>query len=83
MEVKTIMPESVVVVQRSGGNYVKGVKVTLGFSGILSGGVTQSVFTDSNGEAIISHSNTGKATVYVDGNNKGTMNTPGRKIVFI
>lgn len=73
------MAESVVVVQRTGGTYVKGVWVNLGFFD----GVAKGAYTDSNGEAVISHSNTGKATVYVDGTDKGTMTTPGRKLVFI
>jgi hypothetical protein len=73
------MAESVVVVQRNGGGYVQGARVSLGFSN----GVTDSVYTDSDGEAIISHSTTGRATVYVDGNERGTMNAPGRKLVFV
>lgn len=73
------MAESVVVVQRNGGGYVKGARVSLGFSN----GVTNSVYTDSDGEAVIEYSNTGQATVYVDGSEKGSMNTPGRKLVFI
>lgn len=77
------MAESVIVVQRNGGGYVQGAKVTLGFSGLLSGGVTDTVYTDSNGEAIISHSNTGEATVYVNGSDRGKMKTPGKKLIFI
>ena len=73
------MAESVVVVQRNGGSYVKGAKVALGFSN----GVTSGVYTDSYGEAVIRHSTTGHATVYVNGSNKGSMNAPGRKVVFI
>ena len=73
------MAESVIVVQRTGGGYVKGARVTLGFSN----GVTDSVYTNSDGEAVISHSTTGKATVYVDGSERGSMNAPGRKHVFI
>ena len=73
------MAESVVVVQRNGGGYVKGARVALGFSN----GVTTAVYTDSSGEAVISHSTTGQATVYVDGSDRGKMNTPGRKLVFI
>lgn len=73
------MAESVVVVQRNGGGYVKGSRVVLGFSN----GVTDSVYTDSDGEAVIEHRNTGSATVYVDGSDKGSMNTPGRKLIFI
>ena len=73
------MAESVVVVQRNGGDYVQGAKVVLGFSN----GVTSAVYTDSNGEAVIQHSTTGQATIYVNGSEKGSMNTPGRKLVFI
>jgi hypothetical protein len=73
------MAESVVVVQRNGGGYVKGAKVSLGFSN----GVTDSVYTDADGEAVISHSTTGKATVYVDGRDRGSMTAPGRKHIFI
>ena len=73
------MAESVVVVQRSGGGYVQGARVVLGFSN----GVTNSVYTDSNGEAVIEHSTTGHATVYVNGSDKGSMNAPGRKLIFI
>lgn len=78
-EKETNMPESVVVVQRNGGGYVQGARVVLGFSN----GVTDSVYTDSDGEAVIEHLGSGNATVYVNGQDKGSMNTPGRKLVFI
>jgi len=74
-----IMPESVIVVQRKGGGYVQGARVTLGFSI----GVTDSVYTDSDGEANVQHSATGTATIYVDGRDVGTMNAPDRKIIFV
>ena len=73
------MPESVIVVQRNGGDYASGIRVVLGFSN----GVTDADYTDSNGEAVISHSRSGQATVFVDGRDCGTMNTPGRKHIFI
>lgn len=73
------MAESVVVIQRNGGSYVKGARVVLGFSN----GTTDSVYTDSDGEAVISHSTTGKATIYIDGKDKGSMTAPGKKHVFI
>lgn len=73
------MAESVVVVQRTGGDFVKGIWVNLGFFD----GVAKGAYTDSNGEAVISHSNTGQATVYVDGADKGTMTTPGRKHIYL
>jgi hypothetical protein len=80
------MPDSVIVVQRRGGGYVKGAKVSLGFSFAdhpLSAGVTKSFYTDDEGEATINHSNTGRATVYVNGADMGTINAPDRKVVFI
>lgn len=73
------MAESVVIIQRNGGGYVQGARVVLGFSN----GVTESVYTDRDGEAVIEHSTTGNVTVYVNGQDKGSMNTPGRKLVFI
>ena len=73
------MAESVIVVQRNGGGYVKGARVRLGFTF----GLTDTVYTDSDGEAVVEHSSTGQATVYVNGAKRGTMNTPGRKLVFI
>ena len=80
------MPESVIVVQRSGGHYVKGAKVSLGFlfsDHPLSAGVTESSYTNDKGEATIHHSNRGKATVYVNGRDEGTIHAPDRKIIFI
>ena len=80
------MQHSVIIVQRKGGGYVKGAKVVLGFSFSdhpLSAGNTGSVYTNSDGEATLKHSNTGPATVYVNGCDEGTMNTPGEKIVYI
>jgi hypothetical protein len=61
------------------GGYVQGERVVLGFSN----GVTDSVYSDSDGEAFIRHRTTGNATVYVNGQDKGSINTPGRKLVFI
>lgn len=50
------MPESVVVVQGKGGSYVQGAGVALGFSD----GVTDSVYVDSDREAVIEHRTTGQ-----------------------
>lgn len=80
------MPTSVVIVQRKGGVYVHGARVTLGFSisdHPLSSGNSETVYTDRDGEAVIRHSNTGRATVFVNGNDEGTMVVPGRIHVFI
>lgn len=80
------MPESIIIVQRNGGSYVKGAKVSLGFSFSdhpFSAGNTDSVYTDDYGKATIRHSNTGRATVYVNGKDVGKINAPDRKAVFI
>lgn len=53
--------------------------MVLGFSN----GVTDSVYTDSEGEAVIEHLTTGHATIYVDGQEKGSINAPGQKYVFV
>ena len=73
------MAESVIVVQKNGGGYVESARVTLSFTF----GVTDTVYTDRNGEAVVEHLSTGQATVHVNGEKRGTMNTPGRKLVFI
>jgi uncharacterized protein YfaS (alpha-2-macroglobulin family) len=57
---------SVRVYSKSTGKAVKGAKVSLGKDGFFTGGVTQSQYTDSSGEA---HFNTdsGSGRVFVDG----------------
>jgi hypothetical protein len=71
--------ESVIVVQRNGGGYVKSARVVLGFGN----GNTDSVYTNGDGEAVVEHLTTGRATVYVDGKDMGSMNAPGKKNVFV
>ncbi len=73
------MSESVIIVQRRGGGYVQGARVVLGFSN----GVTDPVYTNSNGEATIQHSATGNATIFVDGKDVGKINAPDRKVIFV
>lgn len=80
------MPYSKIIVQRRGGGYIKGAKVSLGFSFShhpLSAGVTKSYYTNEYGEATIEHSNTGRATIYVNGKDVGDFNAPDREVVFI
>ncbi len=66
------MPVSTIYVNRNG-SPAQSIKVSLSFA---SGGVTQHVFTDRNGKAVISHDGTGTATVFANGSNKGTMRAP-------
>lgn len=75
---------SIVYVQYKSGSKPKGVKVSLSISGgLLSGGTTKTYYTDRDGRAIIEHSSTGTATVYVSGSKKGTFKVPGETVVFI
>lgn len=80
------MSESVIIVQRRGGNCVKGAKVSLEFPFLdhpMSAGFTKSYYTNEQGEATIQHSNKGRVIIYVNGNNVGEMYAPDRKVVFI
>ncbi len=73
------MSESVIIVQRKGGGYVKDVKVSLEFWG----GFTKSYYTDNYGKAVIEHSSTGQATIWVNSKKVGKINAPDREVVFI
>ena len=61
------------------GKWERNAKVILGWSGMVNLGMSNAVYTNSDGMAIIDHSSTGSATVYINGKNKGKMNTPGSK----
>ncbi|HEY1402804.1 MAG TPA: hypothetical protein VGB05_01620 [Pyrinomonadaceae bacterium] len=70
------------VVRRSSGEPVKGKKVALGISSLLSGGVTSGEWTDSQGEAHFDvKPNEGK--VFVDGSTKFEGHLSGRVVVDI
>ncbi|HMQ46345.1 MAG TPA: hypothetical protein PKA00_01895 [Saprospiraceae bacterium] len=56
--------------------WAKGVRVRLSFDA-SQGGFSRDAYTDENGTAIIEHSSSGMATVYIDGKEKGRMRTPG------
>ena len=71
------MATTVILVQHRDGSKASGVRVTLSFSGILSG-MSSPVLTDRDGRAMISHTSTGEATVYVDGKDRGRVRTPGQ-----
>jgi len=58
---------SKVIVQYKDGGKARGVRVALSINGILSGGVTENVYTDRNGIAIIPHESRGTAKVMVKG----------------
>ncbi len=70
------------VIDRSSGKPVKGKKVALGISGLLSGGVTRGEWTDSNGDA---HFDVKPAhgKVYVSGTKQYEGHLSGRIVVYI
>ena len=73
---------TVKVIHRSSGKPIKGKKVALGVSGLLSGGVTHGEWTDSNGEAHFNvKPNHGK--VYVNGSTEYEGYLSGRVVVYI
>jgi hypothetical protein len=73
---------TVKVIRRSSGDPVKGKKVALGINAIFSGGVTNSQWTDSNGEAHFDvKPNQGK--VFVDGSTEYEGYLSGRIVVYI
>ena len=76
------MPTSKVTVYRNG-KLAKNVRVTLEYSGWTTSGFTQKFYTDSTGTAYVEHSSTGRASVYLDGQRKGEMNTPGQEIFYL
>ncbi len=67
------MAATTVIVQHHDGSPARNVKVSLGFD---HGGVTKQGFTDNHGQATISHSQAGRATVYVSGSARTTVHCP-------
>lgn len=70
------------VVSRSSGQPVKGKKVALGISAVLSGGVTHGQWTDSNGDAHFDVK-PGPGKVYVSGTKEYEGHLSGRIVVYI
>jgi hypothetical protein len=77
------MARSTIYVQYSDGTPCRGARVALGFDRFFSGGVTNHVLTDRAGEAVVEHANTGRATIYVNGRDRGTIHTPGRASITL
>lgn len=65
------------------GQWERNAKVVLSWDGLINLGMSDPVYTDSSGTAVISHSATGTATIYVNGSKKETMNTPGSATIQI
>lgn len=75
--------KSVVYLQKKNGSKPKGQRVVLSIAGVLSGGMTKAVYSNSDGVAVIQHSSKGKAELYVNRKSHGTMRVPGEKYIFI
>ena len=73
---------SKIYVSYGDGSKPKGTKVVLGFTSII-GGMTKPAYTDSSGLALVEHSSTGNADVYVSGTKVGSLHAPGETVVFI
>ncbi|MCC6180390.1 MAG: hypothetical protein IT237_01010 [Bacteroidia bacterium] len=63
--------------------WVRRVRVRLSIDGVFAGGMTQEVYTDDSGTAIIKHSSTGMATVFLNGKDEGRMRVPDSKVFYI
>ncbi len=59
------------------GRWESRAKVVLGWDGFVNSGMSGQVYTNDHGEAVINHSATGEATVYINGKKQGKMRTPG------
>ena len=75
------MPKTIILCVRNNGRPVKRARVALEFAFSdhpLSSGVTDSYYTDEKGRAVVSHSNTGRAYVHIDGHRQSSsINVPG------
>jgi len=73
------MNYSKIHVQYGDGSKPKGAKVVLGFSGSMS----KPAYTDAYGTAVIEHSSTGRADVYVSGKKCASLNAPGETVAML
>jgi hypothetical protein len=65
------------IYDRRYGQWAEGARVALGWNGFINLGMSKTFYSDSNGRAVIEHSATGKAEVYINGSHVGYMHTPG------
>ena len=73
---------STINVYDKNGKQVRHKKVTLSFSGLLSGGMAHG-FTDNSGCANISHVAKGTAKIFINGKNVASFSAPGSASVTI
>ena len=62
---------------------LKGAQVSLEYSGLTQMGFTKKFSTNSDGVAYVEHSSTGRATIWVNGQSKGSVNSPGKEVVYL
>ena len=73
------MPASTIIVQYKDGSPASSKRVVLGFSS----GLTENAYTDDHGLAVVEHSSTGRADVYVSGDKVGSFTAPGKYAAVI
>jgi hypothetical protein len=73
---------TVKVCSQGSGKPLSGKRISLGFDGFFTGGVTHSEYTDSNGEVHF-NSDPGDGKVYVDGQPKYKGRIAGRIVVYV
>lgn len=65
------------------GKPAKNISVCLEYTGFTQMGFTKKFYTNSDGVAYVEHSSTGKANVYLNGNKKGSLMTPGQEVFYL
>jgi hypothetical protein len=61
----------------------RGVRISLEYDGLFQSGFTSQVYTNDDGVAYVEHASTGMATVYVNGQARGRMRTPGSEVYYL
>lgn len=76
------MPTSKISVHRNG-QPAANIKITLEYTGLTQSGFTSPAYTNSDGIALVEHSSTGKANVYINGSKIRSIDTPGSHIFHL
>jgi len=61
----------------------RGVRISLEYNGLFQSGFTSNYYTNEEGVAYIEHASTGRATLYINGEEKGKMRTPGSEVYYL
>ncbi len=62
---------------------LKGVSVSLEFTGFTQMGFTKRFLTNNEGIAYVEHSSRGRANVYINGSNVGSIYTPAEESFYL